>query len=96
MISSQEEQDLVASLHPDTGAWIGAMDWLDERKFSWVDGSWIDATRSGTGMTGYANWKSNQPNNGLSNQHCVFQRDDGFWDDVTFKREGKYACMRTL
>merc|ERR1712013_33718 len=24
--------------------WIGAQDWLDEGKFSWVDGTWIDPT----------------------------------------------------
>merc|ERR1712013_969094 len=49
VISSQEEQEQVASLHPHTGAWIGAQDWLDEGKFSWVDGTWIDPTRSATG-----------------------------------------------
>ena len=96
VINNQEEQDLVASLHPNTGAWIGAMDWLDEGKFSWVDGTWIDATRSGTGLAGYSNWKNNQPNNGLINQHCVYQRDDGFWDDVTCKREENYACQKVL
>ena len=93
MITNQGEQDLVASLHPNTGAWIGAMDWLDEGKFSWVDGTWITTARSGTG---YANWKKNQPNNGLVNQHCVFQRDDGLWDDVTCKREENYVCQKVL
>jgi len=96
VINNQEEQDLVASLHPHTGAWIGALDWLDEGKFSWVDGTWIDPTRSKTGMAGYSNWKSNQPNNGLINQHCVFQREDGLWDDVTCKREENYVCQKLL
>ena len=81
---------------PGRGYWIGAMNWLDEGKFSWVDGTWIDATRSGTGLAGYSNWKNNQPNNGLINQHCVYQRDDGFWDDITCKREENYVCQKVL
>merc|ERR1719154_104556 len=96
VISNKEEQELVASLHPDTGAWIGGMDWLDEGKFAWVDGTWIDSTRSGRSGTGYSNWKDNQPNNGLINQHCVCHRYDGLWDDVTCKREENYVCQKVL
>ena len=96
VINNFQEQNLTASLHPHTVAWIGAMDWLDEGKFSWVDGTWIHHTRTGTGKSAYSNWKSNQPNNGLINQHCVFQREDGLWDDVTCKREENYICQKLL
>ena len=38
-VESALEQDLLAKLHPDTDAWLGGQDWLDETRFSWLDGT---------------------------------------------------------
>merc|ERR1712126_368774 len=35
---------------------------------------------------GNSNWINNQPNNNNNNQHCVWIRPDGRWDDVTCKK----------
>ena len=83
-IESQDEQDAVFALTGSTGAWLGLTDFLDEGVFSWVDGVAV----------GYTNWKKNQPNNGQKNQHCVWIRQDGNWDDVTCKRTLAYVCQK--
>ena len=46
-----------------------------------------DAVFALTGSTGawlgLTDWKNNQLNTGQNNQHCVWIRPDGSWDDVT-------------
>ena len=65
----------------------GGQDFLDEGKFAWLqDGTHLDDT--------YDNWKEGQPNNILLNQHCVWMRLDGSWDDVTCKREENFICQK--
>ena len=59
-------------------------DLLDEGVFAWVDRADL----------GYTNWKNNQPNNGQNNQHCVWIRPDGSWDDVTCKKTEAYVCQK--
>jgi len=85
-VESALEQDLLAKLHPDTDAWLGGQDWLDETRFSWLDGTVLDG--------GYSNWLASQPNNAKKNQHCILQRGDGLWNDVTCKREENYICQK--
>merc|ERR1739844_195958 len=84
-IESQIEQDAVYALTGSTGAWIGLTDFLDEGVFSWVDKTFVS----------YNNWKNNQPNNGNNNQHCVWIRPDGEWDDITCKKTEAYVCQKT-
>ena len=83
-IESEAEQDAVYALTGSTGAWLGLTDFLDEGVFSWVDGAVVD----------YTNWKNNQPNNGKNNQHCVWIRPDGEWDDVTCKKTEAFVCEK--
>ena len=63
MVETQEEQDFLSSLLAPTGAWIGAVDWLDEGKFTWVDG-----TKLTEDPGAFTNWREDQPNNFLQNQ----------------------------
>jgi hypothetical protein len=83
-IESQDEQNAVFALTGTSGAWLGLTDFLDEGDFSWVDGADV----------GYTNWRDSQPNNGENNQHCVWIRGDGEWDDVTCKRMEAFVCQR--
>lgn len=85
-VESQQEQDAVFSLTGSTGAYLGLTDFLDEGTFSWVDGATVSFTA----------WRNNQPNNGGSNQHCVWIRPDGEWDDITCKRENAFVCQKEL
>lgn len=82
-IESQAEQDAVYTLTGSTGAYLGLSDFLDEGNFAWVDG---------TALT-FTNWRPNQPNNNNNNQHCVWIRPDGGWDDVTCKKTEQYVCQ---
>merc|ERR1712142_184533 len=83
-IESQAEQDAVYALTGSTGAYLGLADFLDEGNFAWVDG---------TALT-FNNWRPNQPNNNNNNQHCVWIRPDGGWDDVTCKKEEQFVCQK--
>ena len=83
-IESQAEQDAIFALTGATGAYIGLTDFLDEGTFAWVDKAAVSFT----------NWRPNQPNNGNSNQHCVWIRPDAMWDDITCKREEAYVCQK--
>ena len=78
------EQEIVYSMAGSTGAWLGLTDFLDEGVFSWVDGTAV----------GFTNWRGGQPNNINNNQHCVWLRTDGDWDDVTCKRSEAYICQK--
>ena len=88
-LESEAEQNAVYALTGSTGAWLGLTDFLDEGIFSWVDGAVFDSA------TSYNNWRPNQPNNGNINQHCVWIRPDGGWDDVTCKKTEAYVCQKT-
>ena len=83
-IESQAKQDAVYALTGSTGAYIGLSDFLDEGTFSWLDGT----------VVSFTNWRPNQPNNGNGNQHCVWIRPDGGWDDVTCKKTEQYVCQK--
>ena len=83
-IESIAEQEIVYSMAGSTGAWLGLTDFLDEGVFSWVDGTAV----------GFTNWRGGQPNNINNNQHCVWLRTDGDWDDVTCKRSEAYICQK--
>jgi len=83
-IESQAEQDAVYALTGSTGAYLGLSDFLDEGVFTWGDGTAVSFT----------NWRPNQPNNNNNNQHCVWIRPDGGWDDVTCKKTEQYVCQK--
>ena len=83
-VESQEEQDALYALTGPTGAWIGLTDFLDEGQFSWVDGSPVS----------FSNFRGGQPNNANNNQHCTWIRPDGFWDDITCKKQEQYVCQK--
>ena len=81
----QDDQDALFKLPAKGGAWIGGQDFFDEGKFAWLeDGSIVSDLYSKTG----------QPNNIQENQHCVWMRLDGSWDDVTCKRKENYICQK--
>merc|ERR550519_1675904 len=88
-VETEEEYNTVYSLTGSTGAWIGLADFLDEGNFSWIDGAVYDPA------TSYSNWMNNQPNNANINQHCVWIRPDGRWDDITCKKSEAYVCQKT-
>merc|ERR1712025_1047349 len=90
-LDSQEEQSFLVSLLSPKGGWLGAVDWLDEGEFSWLDGTIITDN-----LDVYTNWREEQPNNFLQNQHCVWMRPDGTWDDINCKREENYVCQKIL
>ena len=86
-IKDQEDQDVLFNFAAKGGAWIGGQDFLDEGKFTWLqDGTVIDDL--------FGNWKTGQPNNIYDNQHCIWMRLDGSWDDVTCKRIENYICQK--
>ena len=86
-IKDQDDQDALFNFAAKGGAWIGGQDFLDEGKFAWLeDGSIVSDL--------YSNWKTGQPNNIQENQHCVWMRLDGSWDDVTCKRKENYICQK--
>ena len=82
-IESQAEQDIVSGL-ASGGAWIGLSDFQVEGSFTWADGA----------VLGFTNWRRNQPNNGNNNQHCVWIRPAGRWDDIRCKRKVPYVCQK--
>ena len=76
----------VSGMLSSEGAWIGLQDILQEGTFSWRDGSELT----------YTNWKTNNPNNANSEQHCVWMRGDDYtWDDITCRRKEPYLCQKT-
>ena len=84
-VQSQKEQDILHHLAGATGAWIGLTDFLDvERWDKWVDGSAVNFTA----------WKKGQPNNKNNNQHCVWIRPGGLWDDIICKKKKPYVCQK--
>merc|ERR1712012_990048 len=83
-VNSQVEQDAVFSLTGSSGAWIGLTDFLNEGTFSWVDET----------VLSFTNFRSGQPNNGNNNQHCVWIRADGTWDDVICQQTKSYVCHK--
>ena len=83
-VNSQVEQDAVFSLTGSSGAWIGLTDFLNEGKFSWVDET----------VVSFTNFGSAQPNNGNNNQHCVWIRADGSWNDVICQQTKSYVCHK--
>ena len=87
-IKDQDVQDVLFNFAAKGGAWIGGQDFLDEGKFAWLqDETLVDDS--------YTNWKTGQPNNIMENQHCMWMRLDGSWDDVTCKRRENYICQKT-
>jgi len=87
-IKDQDVQDVLFNFAAKGGAWIGGQDFLDEGKFAWLqDATLVDDS--------YTNWKTGQPNNIMENQHCMWMRLDGSWDDVTCKRRENYICQKT-
>jgi len=87
-LETEAEHNAVYALTVSTGAWLGLTDFLDEGIFSWVDGAVFDSA------TSYNNWMNNQPNNANTNQHCVWIRPDGRWDDITCKKTEAYVCQK--
>ena len=63
VVETQEEQDFLSNVLAPAGAWLGAVDWLDEEKFSWVDRNKLTED-PGT----FTYWREDQPNDFLPNQ----------------------------
>ncbi len=70
VITSQEENDLLAGFLVNQCALIGLSDYEVEGNFQWANGEALD----------YTNWASYQPNNDNGNQDCVVLCPDG-WND---------------
>ena len=83
-VHSQEAQDVIHALTGSAGAWIGLTDFLDGEK--WLDGSAVKFT----------SWRGGEPNNLLSNQHCVWVRPGGEWDDIACKEQKHYVCQKPI
>ena len=88
-VYSQKELDILHDLAGERGAWIGLTDFLDEGKWDkWVDGTAVDFTLANR------TWRTGQPNNHNDNQHCIWIRPDGRWDDITCKHQRQYVCQK--
>ena len=86
-ILTEEEDNLVFSLAGDTvNTWIGGHDRDTENVFAWSDGTAWDET--------FTNWKSDQPNNGGTGQHCVSKRSDQTWDDILCSKTQQFVCEK--
>ena len=80
---------------PAQGMWIGLNDLENEGFWQFYDGTTCgDDEGVSCDATGSPYWLEGQPNNILLNQHCVWMRLDGSWDDVTCKREENFICQK--
>ena len=83
-IESSKENDFIKSKYP-TGAgvhyWIGLSDSEEEGTWKWSDG---------TGLTGYTNWASGEPNN-RNEEDCVAIKG-GKWRDKRCSVSRGYIC----
>ncbi|XP_072049468.1 uncharacterized protein [Amphiura filiformis] len=67
--------------------WIGLDDITDEGTFRWVDNNQFD----------FANWGTDEPNDGHGKEDCSEIRVDGYWNDVPCSEDTKkYICKKPL
>ena len=64
--------------------WLGATDSKAVGQWEWEDGTAWDFT----------NWKTGQPNNGGTGQHCVSKRSDETWDDILCSKDQQFVCEK--
>ncbi|KAK7883903.1 hypothetical protein WMY93_027026 [Mugilogobius chulae] len=91
-VSSMEDLMRMKTLKSDT--WIGKFD--DPASWQGVMGndsnSWRWSATGNTSPGGYQNWKSNEPNNYLSNNYCV-HITNGLWADAGCQHTIAFACF---
>jgi len=83
---TQAEQDVIASLYPNTNVWIGLDDMENEGTFVWSDGTpFCDCG-------GYNNWNEGEPNDLGGNEDCTHLLPNGRWNDLNCNKKIQYVC----
>ena len=84
MVTSQAEQQALATLNLSHRVWIGLRrDPKNKSRWFWVDGS----------RATYTHWGDGEPNNGIGNEDCTYMfPPDGKWNDAPCSWTVHYVC----
>lgn len=80
-ITSEREMEFVNRLVGSEGAWTGASDAKREGEWHWITGEPFQ----------YTHWYQGEPNN-IGNQHSLFIKENGQWDDVNSDYRAGFVC----
>jgi hypothetical protein len=73
---------------PGNAWWLGLSDKLLEGTFLW--------NSTGSALVSYANWASNEPNGGTSENCVVIKSSDGGWVDIRCTNSYWTMCEKVL
>lgn len=96
-LATFESMDDFRRLKPtssDSWAWIGLKDDPQSWKTNMGNdsNSWRWSATGETSKTGYSNWGTSEPNNGMANETCVMMGQDGKWHDVNCATSRYLLC----
>ncbi|KAK7113644.1 C-type lectin-like isoform X2 [Littorina saxatilis] len=84
-IANPSENHVLDKLLPETEAWIGLRDHVNEGTFKWIKTSTTPL---------WTNWAPGEPNNARRNEYCVVIMPGGNWNDEPCSYIRKFICEK--